>query len=119
MNKIDELQKQLSRVFHGINALGFHSELNETKRHVQLAMAGLTKFNESRATKEASKNKRFDEYWGNIQAGAVAASHSPTSPNAIMKSLQVLDNMIKAEQDKLTELERKTEDDGEETTLLG
>lgn len=114
MNKVDNLQQQLSRLIAGVAALGQQEQVIEVKRHLQQAMTSLNKLNEVKDRKSAKS-----DWWDHVKSGVAYGQHTPMAEHAVARALKALNSMIKEQEDKLSALEKKDKDDGEDILVFG
>jgi len=90
--------------------------LSTTRQHMVNALKSMTKYEEKNTKKKGEQSTMHQQYWGEIEARATNEPMSEVSPQAVMKTLQYLDNMIDAENTKIDEL-HKIDDDQNQIML--
>lgn len=80
-------------------------DCNEAKSHLKQALEGLDKLQKKKNRKKEDGQKHFEQWWGNVQSGVANSGLSSMSKEAQMNSLNRLNSLIDAEQNKLDELE--------------
>lgn len=78
--------------------------LSTTRQHMVNALKSLTKYDEKYNKKKGEQLNIHQQYWGEIEARAIDQPMSEVSPEAVIKTLQFLDNMIDAEKLKIENL---------------
>jgi len=84
--------------------------LSTTRQHMVNALKSITKYEEKNTKKKGEQATMHQQYWGEIEARAINSPMTETTPEAVMKTLQYLDNMIDAENTKIDELHKASED---------
>lgn len=80
--------------------------LSTTRQHMVNALKSMTKYEEKNSKKKGEQQDMHQQYWGEIEGRAVNQPMTEVSPQAVMKTLQYLDNMIDAENLKIDELNK-------------
>ncbi len=83
-----------------------NSSVLEAQRHMKQAIAQLERVEEKQTKKKADNQTQYQQWWGQVQSGAVA---HPMNPEAQQWTLEKLNSMIAAEQKKLDDLEKITD----------
>jgi hypothetical protein len=77
-------------------------------------MTGLAKLNEVKDPKV----KKAD-WWDHVKAGVAYGQQAPIAEHAAARALKAVNDMIKEQENKLAELEKKDKDDGDEILVFG
>lgn len=109
MDKMDQLSRAKGLLTQALSAalasMPNNRSVQEARMHMKKAMNELDNAAKTQ-TKKVSTQNDFQQWWGNVTAGVGMAAHSPISQEANHKSLNVLNGMIKQENDKLDDLEK-------------
>jgi len=94
------------KLSEALKALPGEFGLSTTRQHMVNALKSITKYEEKNSKKKGEQLDMHQQYWGDIEARAVNQPMAEVSPQAVMKTLQYLDNMIDAENLKIDELNK-------------
>ena len=78
--------------------------VDEAKSHIRQAINSVDKVKKSQMRKKQTSETQFQTWWGHIQSGTDNVAASPMSAEAHTKSLDLINNMISVEDNKLQEL---------------
>ena len=113
-DKIGTVASLLSRALTLSSGINGH-QMEQARTHIRGAIDQIDKYRKGENKRSQQSLKMHEEWWGNVVSGAVRSSLANTariaegenSQEATMKRmLQGIDNMLKQEQDKLSELEK-------------
>lgn len=94
------------KLSEALKALPGEFGLSTTRQHMVNALKSITKYEEKSSKKKGEQFDMHQQYWGEIEGRAVNEPMAEVSPQAVMRTLQYLDNMIDAENVKIDELNK-------------
>jgi hypothetical protein len=103
MSNTNTARQKLSEA---LKALPGEFGLSTTRQHMVNALKSMTKYEDKNTKKKGEQFDMHQKYWGEIEGRAVNEPMAEVSPQAVMKTLQYLDNMIDAENLKIDELNK-------------
>lgn len=78
----------------------------EVRSHLKQALKSLNKV-QQKENKKKTKENQFEQWWGSVQSGVAKSNFSNLSKEAQLNSLNKINELINAEQNKIDELENK------------
>ncbi len=100
-NEIKKITALANQIFKAAGSvLPSNKHMSEARHHIQQVIKCLNKV-QSEQSKKQVKSTQFESWWGNIVSGTAKLSQNQISNQSISKSLNVLQNMIDVEQNKI------------------
>lgn len=114
--KLSELERTKSFLSQALNTTSDANNpiVQEAKGYIRQAISKVDKAIKKESGRKQQVQGQFEQWWGNIQSGTTNLAAANMSPEAIQKSLKQLNAMIAKEEQKLSDLNKASdESDGE------
>lgn len=121
MHKVREINRMRDLLRQAVNIasdLSNNKAIIEAKNHIKRAINELQNAENIQQGKKEVVATQNEKWWNNIKSGLANQPSANTAPQGVMKSLTDLNNMIKEEQNKLDEIEKKSQPVDTLTQLL-
>lgn len=96
------------------NSMPNNRTVAEARGDMRRAIKKLDQVSKQQTEKKRMTQDQFKSWWGNLESGMAQLAASPMSAEAQQRSLAQLDAMIKAEQQKLQNLEKHSQETEDE-----
>ncbi len=103
-NKIQKTKRLVQQALAATSNISSKDCL-EARSHLKHALKSLDRLQQKNEKKKGSGQKHFENWWGNVQSGIANSNFANVSQETHMKSLEKINALINAEQDKLNEIE--------------
>lgn len=112
------MRELLNQVVSIASDLSNNKAIVEAKNHIKRAIIELQNAENIQQNKKTVAETQSQKWWNTIKSGVVNQPIANTAAQAVMRSLDEINSMIKEEQDKLDEIEKKSEPVDTLTQLL-
>ena len=118
VREINRMRELLSRAVNIASDLSNNKAILEAKNHIKKAIIELQNAENIQQNKKGVAETQNQKWWGTIKSGVANQPVANTAAQAVMRSFDEINSMIKEEQDKLDEIEKRSRPVDSLTQLL-